>query len=122
MAKALLHTEKLVCDDLTDDEDPMCIMQTIMYEIINNQNAQIQAMRGVLETMGLPMTDDCEVNMSMSTSMNGEENDHGTDAPVVEEEEGDDETETAANKESRGLKEMAATATGAIFGAAAHLF
>lgn len=53
MAKALLNTEKLAgCEDVTDDEDPLCVMQEIVYSIINNQNHQIQAMRGVLDSMG----------------------------------------------------------------------
>lgn len=53
MAKALLQTGKLDdCEDITDDEDPLCVMKEISLSIINTQNHQIQAMRGVLDTMG----------------------------------------------------------------------
>lgn len=97
MAKTLLITDSVDCEELTDDEDPLCVMQVILREIINGQvsfswtttqfesqffqghnqnqsydfgfsfrtvstqNFQIQAMRGVLETLDLPATDDCEV-------------------------------------------------------------
>jgi hypothetical protein len=60
MAKALLKTG-LSCEDLTDDEDPNCIMEGIMREIINGQNAQIQNMRGVLESLEEPAYADCVV-------------------------------------------------------------
>ena len=94
MAKALLKTGDLdACTDLTNDEDPICIMEGIMYEIINNQNLQIQQMAGVLETLGLPATDDCELEMGSNQMEEG----------------------------SRALQGLAAGATGALFGAAAHL-
>jgi hypothetical protein len=60
MAKALLKTG-LPCDDLLDDEDPNCIMQGMMREIVNGQNAQIQAMRAVLESLEEPAYTDCVV-------------------------------------------------------------
>jgi hypothetical protein len=37
MAKTLLYSGMIPCDDLTD-EDPLCIMNVISREIINNQN------------------------------------------------------------------------------------
>jgi hypothetical protein len=60
MAKALLKTG-LPCDDLLDDEDTNCIMQGLMREIVNGQNAQIQSMRAVLETLEEPAYADCVV-------------------------------------------------------------
>ena len=91
MAKAVLHAAFLPCDDLTDEKDPFCIMQSILYGIVSRQNHDIGLMRNVLAAMNLPSTDDCEVFM---------------DGP----------------QHSRGLKGVAATATGAIFGAAAQMF
>jgi Domain of unknown function (DUF305) len=38
MAKTLLISGTIPCDDVTDDEDPLCIMNVIVREIINNQN------------------------------------------------------------------------------------
>ena len=61
MAKTLLMTNDAPCDDLTDDEDPLCVMQVILREIVNGQNFQIQAMRGILESLDLPANDDCTV-------------------------------------------------------------
>merc|ERR1712087_822808 len=53
MAKALMNTGKLdACEDITDDEDPVCVMYEIVMSIINVQNHQIQSMRGVLDSMG----------------------------------------------------------------------
>jgi len=46
MAKALLKTGKLSCDDITEETDD-CAMMGIVLSIINGQNFQIQAMRGV---------------------------------------------------------------------------
>jgi aspartate/glutamate racemase len=60
MAKALLKTG-VSCEDLSNDKDPTCIMEVIFQEIINGQNAQIQAMRGVLEALDEPAYADCVV-------------------------------------------------------------
>ncbi len=61
MAKALLLTNKLQCDDITDDENPDCAMEAILREIVNGQNAQIQTMRAILEANNYPQEDDCKV-------------------------------------------------------------
>jgi Domain of unknown function (DUF305) len=61
MAKTLLHTKKLRCEDLTNEDDPVCIMNAMMRDIINGQNYQIQVMRSVLEALNLPQTDKCVV-------------------------------------------------------------
>ncbi|CAB9519555.1 expressed unknown protein [Seminavis robusta] len=62
MAKTLLITGKSPCNDLTNEDDPLCTMQVILYEIINGQNFQIQQMRGILESLQLPASDDCVVD------------------------------------------------------------
>lgn len=64
MAKTLLHTKKLICEDLADEEDPLCVMNAMMRDIINGQNLQIQVMRSVLEALNLPQTDACEVPLN----------------------------------------------------------
>jgi uncharacterized protein (DUF305 family) len=61
MAKTLLHSGKIPCDDLTNDEDPLCVMNAMSRDIINGQNFQIQQMRGVLEAMDFPPMDNCDV-------------------------------------------------------------
>ena len=61
MAKALLKTQKVVCDDLSNDEDPDCILEAILYEIVNTQNLQIQAMYDYLDAKRLPEVDNCNV-------------------------------------------------------------
>eukprot|EP00986_Skeletonema_menzelii_P021049 scaffold33005_cov177-Skeletonema_menzelii.AAC.5 len=64
MAKALLKTEKLKCDDLTDEESEQaddCALEIILREIVNNQNAQIQTMRAILEAKNYPKESDCKV-------------------------------------------------------------
>jgi Domain of unknown function (DUF305) len=60
MAKATLKAG-VTCEDLTDEEDPNCIMERILLDIIHGQNAQIQAMRGVLDQLEFPRFADCEV-------------------------------------------------------------
>lgn len=59
MAKALLP--KVPCDDLTNEDDPNCVMQVLVREIINTQNFQIQTMRGITDALGAPQTDNCDV-------------------------------------------------------------
>jgi hypothetical protein len=60
MAKALLKTG-LTCEDLTNEDDPNCLVEVILREIINGQNAQIQAMRGILESLDEPAYANCVV-------------------------------------------------------------
>jgi hypothetical protein len=61
MAKALLKTGKLSCNDLADDTNDDCILEGILREIVNSQNFQIQTMYAVADAMSYPRTDDCEV-------------------------------------------------------------
>ena len=43
-------------------------MKALTYEIINQQNFQIQTMKGVLEAYGLDGEDDCVVDVSGTPS------------------------------------------------------
>jgi uncharacterized protein (DUF305 family) len=61
-AKTLLKTGfSSSCDVLSDNKDPNCILEGILREIINGQNAQIQVMRGILDSLEEPQYADCEV-------------------------------------------------------------
>jgi Domain of unknown function (DUF305) len=60
MAKALLKTGKVTCNDLTSEE-PLCVMETILRDIIMNQNFQIQVMYGVIEALNYTKVNDCKV-------------------------------------------------------------
>ena len=58
-----------MCDDLTDEESDQaddCAFEIILREIINNQNAQIQTMRGILDAKSYPEEDDCKVIMKVT--------------------------------------------------------
>jgi len=64
MCKALMATGELSsCEDISDEEDPICAMVVLCYEIINTQNFQIQTMRGILDALGYDQEDDCEVKI-----------------------------------------------------------
>jgi hypothetical protein len=67
MAKTLLKLGNLQCDDVTD-ESTDCIMENMMRDTINTQNHQIQMMRQILDTLGLPPEDDCVVNVTSSSN------------------------------------------------------
>ena len=69
MAKALLKTGSVNCDDLSNEDDPKCTMQVMIREIINGQNAQIQTMRAVLETLEEPAYADCVVPVFSETEI-----------------------------------------------------
>ena len=71
MAKALLKHGHLDCANMEDETDD-CTLEVILREIINNQNKQIQDMRGLLESHGWPETDDCKVDILGSVSKNGD--------------------------------------------------
>jgi uncharacterized protein (DUF305 family) len=63
MAKSLLKRKSLQCDVISDEENPDCTMLKIMYDIVNQQNHQIQEMLGFLESIGKPKTDECKVEV-----------------------------------------------------------
>lgn len=67
MAKSLLHSGALTCDDVMDDKDPGCNLEVLMMEIINSQNFQINQMRTVLQNEGYPTEDKCVVEITGST-------------------------------------------------------
>ena len=46
MCKSLMASGKMVCNDIKDEDDPNCTMSILCYEIINDQNFQIQTMCG----------------------------------------------------------------------------
>jgi len=65
MAKALLKSGDLDCDDLTAEElSPACVLKQVCLEIITGQNHQIQSMRGVNEALEYVGEDDCKVQGS----------------------------------------------------------
>jgi hypothetical protein len=59
MAKALLKTGQLDCQDVTEETED-CIMMALMHSIIAEQNFQIQFMRQVLETSFYLEPDKCD--------------------------------------------------------------
>merc|ERR1740136_7263 len=67
MAKALLNSGDLVCNDLTE-ETADCTLMVVCLEIITGQNHQIQSMRGAVEELGYPGEDDCLVQVSHVSS------------------------------------------------------
>lgn len=68
MAKALLKTGMLSCSNLTlSEEEPHCALEVILREIVNDQNAQIQQMRSILEALGYSEFDPCVVQIESST-------------------------------------------------------
>ncbi|KAL3786644.1 hypothetical protein HJC23_006840 [Cyclotella cryptica] len=86
MAKALIKTGTLQCDDLTDEESEQaadCAMEVILRSIITGQNAQIQAMRGILEAKKFPPENDCIVEAYSSDDVVSSEEEDGMKATVV---------------------------------------
>lgn len=76
MAKNLLLSNSVVCDDLAVEDNDDCTLQSILRGIVNTQNRQIQQMRSYLSANNLPPTDDCTVSMETidiisSTSRSG---------------------------------------------------
>ena len=79
MAKALLKSGGLSsCDDLTNEDDVNCAMEMMMREIINDQNAQIQTMRSVLEAMEEPAYADCVVPVSGEHALQQQQTNSGS--------------------------------------------
>ena len=83
MAKALLKTNTLDCASVTDqDDNPDCVLESVIRSIIVDQNHQIQLMQAYLEAKGYNETDDCVVSVaakSSTTNNNQDENDHDLD-------------------------------------------
>jgi hypothetical protein len=63
MAKTLLKSGKVVCADLTDEDSQDCVLEGILYEIINGQNHQIQLMNSYLKAKEYPEEDNCVVGI-----------------------------------------------------------
>jgi hypothetical protein len=62
MAKALLNYVA-DCDDLTNQDDVLCVTQALLRDIINTQNYQIQVMHKVLKQLNAPLTADCQLDL-----------------------------------------------------------
>lgn len=110
MAKALMKTGILSCDDITDDENPDCVMEEILRSIINNQNFQIQQMRGVLDSKAYKTEEEelCVWNPE----------DYATPVTLPAEENGshsgsasDDAAGTSSSDDSSGSSSVAVSAT-----------
>lgn len=83
MAKALLHSGSLQCDDLSDDSEEDCVLQSMMYEIINEQNYQIQTMRVLLaDNAAYPESDNCVVAFPEHSVVGQAPSPTGDDSPV----------------------------------------
>ena len=85
MAKGLMKIDPPSCPDLTDpDETDDCALESILREIINTQNAQIQVMRGLLESKfpSYP-TDDCKVEIHHEEEDHSGHNHGGKTSGVV---------------------------------------
>mmetsp|Transcript_60246 Transcript_60246/g.69216 ORF Transcript_60246/g.69216 Transcript_60246/m.69216 type:complete len:661 (-) Transcript_60246:372-2354(-) len=63
MCKALDVAQGTECEDIFDEDEPKCVLKVLCQEIINVQNAQIQTMRGILQQLELPDTDNCIVDI-----------------------------------------------------------
>ena len=60
-AKTLLKMGSLLCPDLQDQENPDCVLEGILREIVAGQNHQIQLMRKFLADYRYPAEDNCDV-------------------------------------------------------------
>lgn len=58
-------------DDLTNQDDPICVMHALMLDIVNTQNYQIQVMEKVLKQLDSPATIDCHIIIQKDTEMCG---------------------------------------------------
>lgn len=67
MAKSLLKLWEEKCPSLTSEDTDDCVMEGMLREIVNAQNAQIQIMRELLMNNKWPEFDDCTVKMSSET-------------------------------------------------------
>jgi hypothetical protein len=64
MAKVLLHSGSLDCDDVGEETDD-CLLYVMMLSIINVQNFQIQTMKSLLaNNPDYPDEDNCELNIT----------------------------------------------------------
>jgi Domain of unknown function (DUF305) len=73
MAKVLLHSGDVQCDDLTNEDDPKCAMEAVLRNIVNTQNQQIQQMLSILKGLNYSKTDDCSVLVAPEREIAAEE-------------------------------------------------
>jgi hypothetical protein len=71
MAKALLKSGGIDCNEGDDEDSAECTMNTLAREIINAQNQQIMVMQFALEKLGASRSDNCDVPLSDPTSSSG---------------------------------------------------
>lgn len=107
MAKALLKSNTLQCEDLTSEE-PNCVMEAVIRSIIVDQNHQIQLMLHYLEALGYPETEDCLVTVESSKGslVGSESHDEAMD--------GDQETSTSTNSSSSSVLSLAFVALSSV--------
>jgi len=77
MAKALLKSGGLECDDVSEETSD-CALKVIAMSIIAHQNHQIQGMQAVLDEEGYLPTNDCEVTVSSKGGKAGKKGSKGT--------------------------------------------
>lgn len=72
MCKALMKSGDIECSGIgSDEDDHRCIMRRLCFGIINNQNHEIQIMRGVLESSNYDAEDDCKVHVNSGSWKSG---------------------------------------------------
>jgi Domain of unknown function (DUF305) len=84
MAKALLKENSVVCDDLTNEDDPDCAMEVILRNIVNTQNLQIQEMIRILHAKNFPLMDNCDVEVTTVRMIEEGDNTTATTSGAIE--------------------------------------
>lgn len=74
MAKSLLHSHDIICDDSGPVEEGtvvpwQCELSPILYDIINVQNSQIIDMRDALDQLGAEEYENCDVEFVTSSDI-----------------------------------------------------
>lgn len=82
MAKALMNTGDVKCDDILDETDD-CVLESILRDIINTQNYQIQVMQSLLDNGDFPEQDDCVVALSDGEAKKEESNANGLSLSIA---------------------------------------
>jgi len=76
MAKALMYSDELECEDYASEE-PDCVLKQIAMEIVAVQNHQIQNMQGIAEGYNYLAEDDCKVVIGTEGTFQVVNNDSG---------------------------------------------
>jgi len=75
MAKTLLQSGYLQCEDISDEESEDCVMNSLLFDIIAKQNSQIQQMKKVLDNKNYPESDSCDLSQYSSKQTDDETDD-----------------------------------------------